>query len=140
MSSNPFEDSVKPDPTGKQVIIGNIPSKSNCYRIVTIRSKDPMKKSFSSLAKDKHLKEYEKAFNLQCMRYRNAGIDSDFKFEMDVYYPSARADLDNSLKVVLDCLQVVGAITNDNLCQEILVRRNIDKLNPRIEFEITRII
>jgi Holliday junction resolvase RusA-like endonuclease len=128
----------------KQIIIGVVPSKSNCYRIVTIPCKAP-KKPFSSLAKTKELREYERSFGLQCTRYRNAGIQTDFRFEMDVYYPSRRADLDNSLKCVLDCLQPatksrpfsVGAITNDNLCQEITIRRHIDTQNPRIEFIIT---
>lgn len=123
---------------GRQIILGTVPSKSNCYRIVTIPCKPP-KVPFSSLAKKTKLKNYEKAFALQCNLYRNAGIETDFKFEMDVYYPSRRADLDNSLKCVLDCLQVVGAIKNDNLCQEILVRRHVDKDNPRIEFVITPI-
>lgn len=129
---------------GKQIIIGNVPSKSNCYRIVTIPCKAP-KKPFSSLAKTKELREYERSFGLQCTRYRNAGIQTDFRFEMDVYYPSKRADLDNSLKCVLDCLQPqtktrpfsVGAISNDNLCQEIILRRHVDAGNPRIEFVIT---
>jgi Holliday junction resolvase RusA-like endonuclease len=123
----------------KQVIFGNVPSKSNCYRIVTFKSKDPEKNGYSTLAKTGDLKKYEKAFALQCNLYRNAGIDKDFNFEMDVYYPSRRSDLDNSLKVVLDCLQVVGAIKNDNLCQEIIVRRHIDARNPRIEFVIKTI-
>lgn len=122
-----------------QVIFGTVPSKSNCYRIVTFKTKDPTKKGYSTLAKTKELKDYEHSFGLQCTGYRNAGIETDFKFEMDVYYPSRRADLDNSLKCVLDCLQAVGAIKNDNLCQEILVRRHIDAKNPRIEFVITPI-
>jgi Holliday junction resolvase RusA-like endonuclease len=124
----------------KQIIAGNPPSKSNCYRIVTIRSKDPDKKGFSSLAGTAELKQYKKDFSIQCQLYRNAGIDVDFNFEMDVYYPSRRSDLDNSLKVILDCLQDVKAITNDNLCQQIIVRRHIDKLNPRVEFVITKSI
>jgi Holliday junction resolvase RusA-like endonuclease len=128
----------------RQTIFGIVPSKSNCYRIVTIPCKAP-KKPFSSLAKTKELREYERSFGLQCTRYRNAGIQTDFRFEMDVYYPSKRADLDNSLKCVLDCLQPqtktrpfsVGAISNDNLCQEIILRRHVDAGNPRIEFVIT---
>jgi Holliday junction resolvase RusA-like endonuclease len=128
----------------KQTILGVVPSKSNCYRIVTIPCKAP-KKPFSSLAKTKELKEYERSFGLQCTRYRNAGIQTDFRFEMDVYYPSRRADLDGCLKIVLDCLQPktpkrpfgVGAVENDNKCQEITIRRHIDTSNPRIEFVIT---
>lgn len=127
------------DTPRKQIIIGNVPSKSNCYRIVTFKSKDPLKKGYSTLAKTPELKQYEKNFTVQCSGYRNAGINTDFNFEMDVYYPSRRSDLDNSLKCVLDCLQTVGAITNDNLCVQIICRRSIDKNNPRIEFVITPI-
>lgn len=122
----------------KEVIFGNVPSKSNCYRIVTFKSKDPAKKSHASLAKSGKLKKYEKDFSRQCVKYRNAGIDEDFIFEIWVYYPSRRSDLDGSLKVCLDCLQkVVGAIKNDNLCQDIIAHRRIDTRNPRIEFVIT---
>ncbi len=129
----------------KYTILGNVPSKSNCYRIVTFKSKDPEKTGFSTLAKTKELRQYEKDFAKQWV---NRGMISvDFKFEMDIYYPSKRSDLDGCLKVILDCLQPktekrpfgVGAIENDNLCQDIHIRRNIDKSNPRIEFVITPI-
>tara|TARA_R110001592_G_scaffold44370_1_gene142839 strand:- start:881 stop:1105 length:225 start_codon:yes stop_codon:yes gene_type:complete len=63
-------------------------------------------------------------------------IEGEFKIEVDVYYPNRRSDLDNSLKVVLDCLQKCGAIKNDNRCLEIIARKHLDKLNPRIEFDI----
>ena len=146
--ANPFEDAPKTRVPKKQVIIGNVPSKSNCYRIVTFKSKEPAKNGFSTLAKTKELREYERGFALQCAYYRNWGLQGDFKFEMDVYYPNKRSDLDNSLKCVLDCLQPhhpknrpngVNAIENDNNCQEIVLRRHIDKQNPRIEFVITPI-
>lgn len=55
---------------------------------------------------------------------------------MDVYFASDRPDLDNSAKVVLDCLQTAKAIKNDRLCSEIHARKLIDKDNPRIEFVI----
>lgn len=60
--------------------------------------------------------------------------------EIDVYYPHDRSDLDNSLKVVLDCLQVVGAIENDKHCGRIVANKFLDKLNPRIEFTLTELI
>jgi len=123
-----------------EVIKGVVPSKSNSYRIVTIKSKDPSKKGFSSLAKTKEAKAYENAFILQCRKYRNANIDCDFNFEMDVYYPSRRADLDGSLKMVLDCLQKANAIKNDNKTNQLLIRRHVDKDNPRVEFSITKAI
>jgi Holliday junction resolvase RusA-like endonuclease len=122
----------------KQVILGDVPSKSNCYKIITFKSKDPSKKSHASLAKTPALIQYEKNFFIQCGQYRNAGIDEYFKFQMDVYYPNQRKDLDNSLKIVLDCLQKNGAIKNDNLCVDIHVRKFVDANNPRVEFVISK--
>ncbi len=48
----------------KQIIYSQIPSKSNCYRIITI-------KGHGSLAKTKALKDYESSFYLQCKRPKN---------------------------------------------------------------------
>ncbi len=125
-------------PNVKQVIKGNPPSKSNCYKIITFKSKDPAKHPHSSLAKTPALVQYEKDFFIQCNLYRHIRIEEYFEFEMDVYYPSQRSDLDNSLKCVLDCLQKMGIIKNDNLCVDIHVRKFLDKLNPRIEFTLKK--
>jgi Holliday junction resolvase RusA-like endonuclease len=113
----------------KQVVFGVVPSKSNSYRIVRINNA-------SRIAKSKSVTNYEDSFILQCTLYRNANIETDFNFYMDVFYPSRRSDIDGSLKVVLDCLQKVNAIKNDNLCQKIVVRKFLDKSNPRVEFVI----
>lgn len=123
----------------KEIILGNVPSKSNCYRIITFKSNNPeQKQGHAALAKSAVLKKYEKDFIVQCVVYKGAGIDIPFQIELWVYYPNRRADLDNSLKVVLDCLQKsVGAIRNDNLCEEIIAHRKIDAQNPRVEFVIT---
>ncbi len=116
----------------RQVILGTCPSKSNCYRIVTLGKKG---EQYSSLAKTKNLIQYEASFYLQCNLYRNANIEGQFEFHMDVFYPSNRADLDNSCKVVLDCLQSkVKAIKNDNNCVKIVLNKYKDVSNPRIEF------
>ena len=112
----------------RQVIYGQPPSKSNAYRIVTIHG-------HGSLAKTSATKKYEEQFFMQCS-LRNAGIDKRFILRIDVYFQSDRPDLDNSCKVVLDCLQTCKAIKNDRLCSEIHARKSIDKLNPRIEFEL----
>lgn len=112
-----------------QTIRGNVPSKSNCYKIITING-------HSSLGKSKALKAYEESFMWQCGTYRNAGINTPFEFEINVYYPSKRSDLDNSLKVTLDLLQKIKAISNDNNCAKITAQKFIDKENPRIEFKI----
>lgn len=116
----------------EQIIYGNPPSKSNCYRIISING-------HGSLAKTSALKKYENDFYIQCNQYRNKNIDNYFEIYVKVFYPSQRSDLDNSLKCLLDCLQKVKAITNDNLCVKITAEKYLDKLNPRIEFTLTKI-
>lgn len=115
-----------------QTIYGNCPSKSNCYRVVTIGG-------HASLSKTKALREYEQQFYIQCDKYRNAGIEGYFELHVRVFYPSLRPDLDNSLKVILDCLQHAGAIRNDNRCVKIVAEKFVDKRQPRVEFEIVAI-
>ncbi len=116
-----------------QVILGNPPAKSNCYMPIVIPAK-PGQKARATMITTGNLKKYEKDFYIQCNHYRNANIDEYFELDMDVYFPTQRSDLDNSLKVVLDCLQKVHAFSNDNLCTRITVRKFLDKLKPRIEF------
>lgn len=110
-------------------IIGNTPSKSNCYKIITIGG-------HASLSKTPLLKKYEESFFWQVGTLRDKMIDVPFEFHIDVFYPSKRSDLDNSFKVVLDCLQKSKVIKNDNNCSMIFARKFIDKENPRIEFKI----
>jgi Holliday junction resolvase RusA-like endonuclease len=120
----------------RQVMYGTVPSKSNSYRIITFKSKDPNKNGHASLTKTTALKQYENDFYIQCNKYRNANIEGYFHFEMDVYYPNQRSDLDGSLKCVMDCLQKVNAFPNDNKCTRIVLNKYLDKSNPRVEFTI----
>ena len=113
-------------------IYGQVPSKSNGYKIITISG-------HSSLAKTKALKDYERKFYLQCP-LRGEEIAEPFAIDMDVYYNSNRPDLDNAFKIVLDCLQLCKAIKNDRCCFEIHARKLVDKVNPRIELSITKLI
>lgn len=115
----------------KEIIYGDIPSKSNGYTIICIAG-------HYSLGKTKALKEYEKKFYLQCS-LRNVGIKGFFKIDVDVYFGSNRKDLDGSFKVLFDCLQSCKAILNDRQCVEIHARKLIDKENPRVEFTIEEI-
>lgn len=112
----------------KQTIFGNTPSKSNCYMVI-----------HKGMIKTKALRAYEDSFFIQCNQYRNRNIEGYFEIYVDVFYPSQRADLDNSLKVILDCLQKVKAITNDNKCVKIVAQKFLDKVSPRIEFELKEI-
>lgn len=117
---------------GWQTIIGNTPSKSNSYKIITLSG-------HGSLAKTRSLKEYENTFFMQCGKYRNLNINTFFEYHCKVYYPSTRSDLDNSLKIQLDCLQKTKTIKNDNLCVKIVAEKFVDKENPRVEFKIVTI-
>ena len=56
-----------------------------------------------------------------------------------VWHGNIRFDLDNALKTILDCLQMVEAITNDSLCFEIHAEKRIDRRNPRVEFGMEEI-
>jgi len=116
----------------KYIIKGNTPSKSNCYKVIRLGNR-------CSLGKQKHLKSYENSFKLQMLNYKYNLIESEFKFIIDVYYDSRRPDLDNSLKVVLDCLQKAQVIKNDNKCIEIIAKKHLDKIDPRIEFSLVPI-
>lgn len=117
---------------GTITIAGQVPSKSNSYRIVTTAG-------HGSLAKTDALKKYETAFYLQMGKYRDLGIKGLFEFHADVYYTSMCHDIDNALKVLLDCLQKGGAIKNDNRCTHIVARKFIDKKNPRVELRIVEL-
>ena len=110
---------------------GNVPSKSNCYRVITVSG-------HAKLGKTSALEQFETSFYWQCP-IRNLGIAKQFEFYARVFYPSMRSDIDNSLKVLLDCLQHTKTIKNDNLCVKVVAEKFIDKSNPRVEFKIVTI-
>ena len=118
------------------VIYGSVPSKSNLYKIISMRGKSG--KMHASLAKSDAMAVFEKKFYLQC-GYRNRNIKGFFELYADVYFQSNQPDLDNSLKGLLDCLQNCKAIANDRYCVKIVANKFIDKQNPRIEFTIVEV-
>lgn len=120
-----------------QIIHGKCPSKSNSYKIITLYGKD--KKKHASLTKSDSLEAYEKSFYLQCNQYRNKQIKGLFEIHLNVFYENQRPDLDNCLKIILDCLQGCKAIKNDRNCVKVIAEKFIDKLNPRIEFKLIEI-
>lgn len=114
-------------------IPGQAPSKSNTYRVITL-------KGHGSLAKQPALKSYETAFYWHLPGvYRNLDINGPFELYIRVYFTTMSHDLDNSLKVVLDCLQYTKTIRNDNKCAKIVAEKFIDKENPRIEFRLVEV-
>lgn len=116
----------------EQIIYGSVPSKSNCYKIVTLSG-------HGTLAKTAAMKLFEDKFYLQCGAYRNKNIQGFFELYADVYFQSNQPDLDNSLKGLLDCLQNCRAIKNDRNCVKIVANKFVDKNNPRIEFTIVEV-
>jgi len=109
-------------------IKGQVPSKSNGYRIANNR-----------LFKSKELKEYEEAFAWQLAKeYKITGIAYENKFgvSMRIFFQSNRSDLDNAAKVILDCLQSNSVVKNDRNCFQLQMTKEIDKLNPRVELFI----
>ena len=111
-----------------EVIHGQIIAKANHYQAV------PGKFGQKRIIKDEIIRAYERSFMEQCKVYRNRRISSRFRLFVRVWHSSERFDLDNSLKTLLDCLQMAGAIADDKLCYQIEAEKHLDKYRPRIEF------
>ena len=112
-------------------ILGQVPSKSNGYKIGNNR-----------LYKSKELISYENRFKWLLALAKgkpSEPIKDKFSIEIFVYFQSKRSDLDNSAKIILDCLQNCNVIENDRLCHRLVMHKFIDKDNPRIEFEISKL-
>jgi len=107
-------------------IYGNTPSKSNSYKLGTKKVKN---RSIPFMFKSSALLKYENMFFIQFPpKYRDLLIPGYFEIILDVFYPSQRSDLDNSLKIVLDCLQSrTKTIKNDNKCTSIIAKKALDK-------------
>lgn len=116
-----------------EVIHGLIIAKANHYQAV------PGRFGAKRIIKDEKIRTYERSFMEQCRIYKNKRISSRFKLFVRVYHSSIRFDLDNSLKTLLDCLQMVGAIEDDKLCFQIEAEKKIDKYHPRIEFALLEV-
>ncbi len=113
-----------------ETIYGQVIGKANNYMVVP--GGDGKR-----LIKNDKIRAYEQNFAKQCKIYRNKRISSRFQLFVRVYNTSNRFDLDNTLKTICDCLQYVGAITDDNLCAKIVAEKFLDVRNPRVEFMIT---
>ena len=85
-----------------ETIYGQVIAKANHYQAV------PGKFGTKRIIKDEKIRTYERSFAQQCKIYRNRGISSRFRLFVRVFHSSVRFDLDNSLKTLLDCLQMVG--------------------------------
>lgn len=114
-----------------ETIIGQVVAKANHY--LAVPSSDGNGKR---IIKDEAIRDYERRFVEQCSKYKNKGIDGSFRLHIKVFHSSRRYDLDNSLKTILDCLQMAHANTDDNLCVGIVADKFIDKYNPRVVYAI----
>ena len=112
-----------------QIVKGQIPSKSNGYRIAKGR-----------LIKSDKVSVYESVFYHEVRHLRNLCISGKFEFNAKVFFKTEKSDIDGCLKVVLDCLQTMNVIKNDNLCWKINIEKFVDKKCPRIEFELIEIL
>ena len=115
-----------------EIIHGQIIAKANHYQAV------PGKGGTRRIIKDEKIRAYERSFMQQYRIYRNRRISSRFRLFVRVWH-SVRFDLGNSLKTLLDCLQMVGAITDDKLCFQVEAEKRIDKYHPRIEFALVEV-
>lgn len=116
-----------------ETIHGQIIAKANHYQAV------PGKDGTKRIVKDDKIRAYERSFMDQCKVYRNRRISSRFRLFVRVWHSSERFDLDNSLKTLLDCLQMAGAIADDKLCYQIEAEKKIDKYHPRVEFALQEV-
>lgn len=116
-----------------EIIRGQIIAKANHYQAV------PGRNGEKRIIKDEKIRAYERSFMEQCRIYRNRRISSRFRLFVRVWHSSVRFDLDNSLKTLLDCLQMVDAITDDKLCFQIEAEKKIDKYHPRVEFALLEV-
>lgn len=114
-----------------ETIYGQIIPKANNYKAVPDKATGGRR-----IIKSDKIRAYERTFAEQCKVYAGQHIDRPFELITTIYYKSARFDLDNSLKTLLDCLQYVGAISDDNLCIRITADKCIDKYRPRVEFAV----
>lgn len=115
----------------KVTIYGDIPSKANQYKIITIAGHASLKKSDA-------VKRYESQFILQ-NPLRDENIATWFEIDVKVFNSSNRKDLDGSFKLLLDVLQSSKTIKNDRYCIKIVAEKFVDKVNPRLEFVLKTI-
>ena len=114
----------------RETIYGQVVSKANNYEV----GND--KHGGRYIIKSDAIRAYERSFIEQCQIYKDRLINCHFTLYVAVYESSVRYDLDNALKTLLDCLQMVKAITDDNLCRKIVAEKRIDKYRPRVVFGI----
>lgn len=118
-------------------IKGQVPSKSNQYRIGVMGGKNVKPKGM--IYKSEEMKIWETEFMCQLTEHWNPRIKGKFSISIKVYYRAWKSDLDNSLKGILDCLQKSGWVENDKDCVFITAEKAISKDSPRVYFKLEKI-
>lgn len=106
-------------------ILGNPVSKSNTLRFGKGRA-----------YKSKEAKQYEQDFLYQYPKHKT--IEGKFQLYLELYI-DGRKDLDGCLKIILDCLEDAGAISNDKNCIYLEVRKINETKNKRIRLKLTEL-
>ena len=109
-------------------IVGELVSKANSRRLVTIHGKPRFIKSAKALV-------WEEAAHLQIPQdHRGLFPGGDIGVRVVVYYKTKANDIDPSL--LFDVLQRANVFGNDRQIREYFARKEWDKINPRTEFTI----
>ena len=106
------------------VIRGELASKANSRRLVTIGGKPRFIKSAKALA-------FEQFALMQIPLDHRIGMTGAIRMTATIYYASRRPDLDPSL--LMDILQTAGVYANDRAIFEQHLYKKLDPSNPRVE-------
>lgn len=112
----------------KMVLQGTLYQKGNSRRLVYNGSSPRVIKSAKALKASADLVTQIKA------QWKGKPLEKNITLEADIYYPNNRHDLEASL--LCDALQKGGAIKNDNRIKVMILRKHIDKENPRVICEV----
>lgn len=115
--------------TVKLKIAGAPPSMKNSRRLVTIRGQARFIRSSKAL-------DWEQGALLQIPKSKVGLLPAKtpLRLTATIFYPSLRQDLDDGL--LCDVLQRAGVVDNDRYLFEKVLRREVDKKNPRVECSI----
>ena len=73
----------------------------------------------------------------ECMRHirRKNPLKGKVDVSVNLYLLRER-DIDNSLKAILDLLQEANIVVDDKQVYSLLVTKDFDKTNPRVELDV----
>jgi len=109
---------------------GQLVSSKNRRRIVGFKTGRPR------LIKSKPALDYEKAAAKEVWRGAK-GIEGPVSLTAHVFYSTRRPDLD--VQLLMDVLQKARVILDDRQIHQIIATKYVDKVNPRVEWQIRSI-